>query len=80
LGSTTTSFVEQDVLTAAPAELPAETTKQSSQQQQRIVVEEAQHPHQKRNYASKECGAKVLYANEEAENRGAILNGIIKMF
>uniref|UniRef100_A0A915MI16 SUN domain-containing protein n=1 Tax=Meloidogyne javanica TaxID=6303 RepID=A0A915MI16_MELJA len=33
-----------------------------------------QHPHSKRNYASKECGAKVLYSNEEAENKGAILN------
>ena len=32
------------------------------------------HPHSKRNYASKECGAKVLYSNEEAENKGAILN------
>lgn len=28
----------------------------------------------KRNYASKECGAKVLYANAEAENKGAVLN------
>jgi len=27
-----------------------------------------------RNYASKECGAKILYANGEAENKGAILN------
>lgn len=32
------------------------------------------HPHSKRNYASKECAAKVLYSNEEAENKGAILN------
>lgn len=28
----------------------------------------------KRNYASKECGAKVISANKEAENKGAILN------
>uniref|UniRef100_A0A0N5AMJ0 SUN domain-containing protein n=1 Tax=Syphacia muris TaxID=451379 RepID=A0A0N5AMJ0_9BILA len=27
-----------------------------------------------RNYASKECGAKVLFSNAEAENRNAILN------
>lgn len=27
-----------------------------------------------RNYASRECGAKVLHANEEAEHRNAILN------
>ncbi|KAM3727710.1 SUN domain-containing ossification factor [Dirofilaria immitis] len=27
-----------------------------------------------RNYASKECGAKVLFSNEEAENKNAILN------
>lgn len=27
-----------------------------------------------RNYASKECGAKVLFSNEEAENRNAVLN------
>uniref|UniRef100_A0A914DRE4 SUN domain-containing protein n=1 Tax=Acrobeloides nanus TaxID=290746 RepID=A0A914DRE4_9BILA len=28
----------------------------------------------KRNYASKECGAKIVFANPEAENKGAILN------
>lgn len=28
----------------------------------------------KRNYASKECGAKVLLANDEAEHRNAVLN------
>ncbi|MFH4976964.1 hypothetical protein AB6A40_003673 [Gnathostoma spinigerum] len=28
----------------------------------------------KRNYASKECGAKVLFSNEEAENKNAPLN------
>lgn len=28
----------------------------------------------KRNYASKECGAKVLLANDEAEHRSAVLN------
>ena len=28
-----------------------------------------------RNYASKECGAKVLLAHDEAENRAAILSG-----
>lgn len=28
----------------------------------------------RRNYASKECGAKVLFANDEAENRNAVLN------
>ena len=28
----------------------------------------------RRNYGSKECGAKVIAANDEAENRGAILN------
>ncbi|KAI6204900.1 SUN domain-containing protein [Aphelenchoides besseyi] len=28
----------------------------------------------KRNYASRECGAKVLLANEEAEHRNAVLN------
>ncbi|CAG9531435.1 unnamed protein product [Cercopithifilaria johnstoni] len=27
-----------------------------------------------RNYASKECGAKVLFSNDEAENKNAILN------
>uniref|UniRef100_A0A8R1XXS6 SUN domain-containing protein n=1 Tax=Onchocerca volvulus TaxID=6282 RepID=A0A8R1XXS6_ONCVO len=27
-----------------------------------------------RNYASKECGAKVLFSNEETENKNAILN------
>ncbi|VDM44400.1 unnamed protein product [Toxocara canis] len=27
-----------------------------------------------RNYASKECGAKVLFSNDEAENRNAVLN------
>uniref|UniRef100_A0A915PDQ2 SUN domain-containing protein n=1 Tax=Setaria digitata TaxID=48799 RepID=A0A915PDQ2_9BILA len=27
-----------------------------------------------RNYASKECGAKVLFSNEEAENKNAVLN------
>ncbi|KAL7076081.1 hypothetical protein ACQ4LE_004360, partial [Meloidogyne hapla] len=37
-------------------------------------LQEEKHPHSKRNYASKECGAKVLYSNEEAENKGAILN------
>ncbi|KAF7634123.1 SUN domain-containing protein [Meloidogyne graminicola] len=38
------------------------------------MTESNHHLHTKRNYASKECGAKVLYSNEEAENRGAILN------
>ncbi|KAI3415417.1 hypothetical protein GPALN_005024 [Globodera pallida] len=36
--------------------------------------QQQQHPYPKRNYASKDCGAKVLYSNAEAENRGAILN------
>ncbi|VDN84261.1 unnamed protein product, partial [Brugia pahangi] len=27
-----------------------------------------------RNYASKECGAKVLFSNDEAENKNAVLN------
>ncbi|KAI1722996.1 SUN domain-containing protein 2 [Ditylenchus destructor] len=27
-----------------------------------------------RNYASKECGAKVIFANDEAENKAAVLN------
>ncbi|KAK0404475.1 hypothetical protein QR680_017468 [Steinernema hermaphroditum] len=30
--------------------------------------------HPQRNYASKECGAKVLYSNPEMQNRGAVLN------
>lgn len=29
----------------------------------------------RRNYASKECGAKIVNANPEAENTGSILNG-----
>uniref|UniRef100_A0A915DY93 SUN domain-containing protein n=1 Tax=Ditylenchus dipsaci TaxID=166011 RepID=A0A915DY93_9BILA len=28
----------------------------------------------RRNYASKECGAKVIFANDEAENKNAVLN------
>lgn len=41
-----------------------------------IIVEEGQNlePPPLRNYASKECNAKVLFANEEAENKGAVLN------
>lgn len=30
-----------------------------------------------RNYASKECGAKIININPEAENIGNILNGVI---
>jgi hypothetical protein len=30
----------------------------------------------RRNYASKECGAKIVNKNAEAENAGAILNGV----
>uniref|UniRef100_A0A914KKB4 SUN domain-containing protein n=1 Tax=Meloidogyne incognita TaxID=6306 RepID=A0A914KKB4_MELIC len=50
--------------TASPTTLATQPEEDSTQQ----------HPHSKRNYASKECGAKVLYSNEEAENKGAILN------
>ncbi|KAI6230325.1 SUN domain-containing ossification factor [Aphelenchoides fujianensis] len=37
-----------------------------------LVIAPAELP--KRNYASRECGAKVLLANEEAEHRNAVLN------
>ncbi|CAK5119773.1 unnamed protein product [Meloidogyne enterolobii] len=50
--------------TTSPTILAAQQEEESTQQ----------YPHSKRNYASKECGAKVLYSNEEAENKGAILN------
>ncbi|KAL3095885.1 hypothetical protein niasHS_005644 [Heterodera schachtii] len=55
--------VEQPPFSSLP---PTHATVADDQQQQ--------HPHPKRNYASKDCGAKVLYWNAEAENRGAILN------
>uniref|UniRef100_A0A914M131 SUN domain-containing protein n=1 Tax=Meloidogyne incognita TaxID=6306 RepID=A0A914M131_MELIC len=56
--------------TTSPTATP--TTLSITQQQEEDSTQ--QHPHSKRNYASKECGAKVLYSNEEAENKGAILN------
>lgn len=41
-----------------------------------IIIEEVKNLESPplRNYASKECNAKVLFANEEAENKGAVLN------
>uniref|UniRef100_A0A1I7YM63 SUN domain-containing protein n=1 Tax=Steinernema glaseri TaxID=37863 RepID=A0A1I7YM63_9BILA len=40
----------------------------------RINSGPASDSHPQRNYASRECGAKVLYSNPEMQNRGAVLN------
>lgn len=46
----------------------------SATNQQISTSDESTLEHPRRNYASKECGAKVLVANDEMENRNAILN------
>lgn len=56
----------------ATASAPSDTPKQASAGSEKQAAPDPIAA--KRNYASKECGAKVLYANAEAENKGAVLN------
>jgi hypothetical protein len=65
---------KQESSTTPPIQIPDQKEQSEQKESQQQQTQQEEHPHPKRNYASKECGAKVLYANEDAENRGAILN------
>jgi hypothetical protein len=65
---------KQEASATPPVQIPDQKEQSEGKESQQQQSQEEEHPHPKRNYASKECGAKVLYANEDAENRGAILN------